>query len=338
MKDLLKGFLAPIIALLAALGVTALAMTLLSNSPTEALLYLFIGPAQSRLALGNVLEYASLITLAGIAASMAFRSGSFNLGGEGQAFAGGLTAAAFAIAFPNLPRPVALPLALSTGCLAGGLLGSVPGVLRARWNVDELISSFLLSAAVLPIGNVLLGGIMKDPDSYLIAARPLPAAFQTAHWWPPSGFGPTALWALTGSAIAVLFLGYTRRGYEWRLRGANESFARYGGIRTGFIAVGSMSLSGAVFGFAGAAALAESGQAVQGFTSGLGWDGLAVALIAASRPSVVPLAALAYAWLTHGTQAAMMHTGFSYSLSSLVQASVFLLVTAKLFSKRKSRW
>jgi simple sugar transport system permease protein len=329
--------LAPFAAILGALSIAAVTMVLLSDSPGDTVFYLLAGPFLSRLAAGDLLESSARLVIAGLAASLAFRSGSFNLGGEGQALAGGLSAAAVAVVLPDLPGFAALPLALLAGMLTGALMGSISGVLRALWGVDELISSFLLSAAAIPAGQVLLGGVLKDPQSYLIAAPPLPRAYRLGSWWPPSRLGPVIIWAAVLTVLLILFLGFTRRGYEWKLKGANEQFARYGGIRTGLISIGALSLSGAFYAAAGTAALLDSPQAVQGFTAGLGWDGLAVALIAGSRPSLVPLAALAYTWIIHGSRAAMMHTGFPYALSGLVQAAVFLLVTASALSRPRRK-
>lgn len=325
----LKFLGAPVAALAAALVVAGLTVVILSKEPGQAIAYLISGPFMTRLSLGNFIETSARLTLAGLAASLAFRSGSFNLGGEGQALAGGLAAAAVALYFPGIPRVIAIPAAVAAGMAAGGLIGSVSGVLKAKWGVDELISSFLLSASLGPVGHVLLSGAMKDSSSYLIAAPPLPAQYMLPSWWPPSRLGPVLIWALLATTAAILFLNYTRRGYEWRLRGANERFARYGGIRTGRVAITSLAVSGTLYALAGSSALLDSGQAIQGFTAGLGWNGLAIALIAGSRPELIPFAALAYTWLLGGTEAALMHTSFPYSLGGLVQATVFLFVTAR---------
>jgi simple sugar transport system permease protein len=306
-------------------------MLFLSDEPGRALYYLVAGPALSPMAFGNLLDRAALITLTGTGFALAFRAGSFNLGGEGQAFAGGLAAAAVALALPGIPRPVAALAAAVAGVVVGAFLGVVPGILRARWGVDELIATFLIAGAILPIGNVLLGGPMKDPGSYLIAAPPLPEAFRLTRWLPPSRIGPPLVWAVVAAAGASVFLAATRRGYEWRLRGAQEAFARYGGINVGRIAVTSLGVSGGLHGLAGGAALLGSyGQAVQGFTAALGWDGLAAALMARHKPLLIPIAAVAYAWLSHGARAAMIHTGFPFALGGVVQATVFLLVTARI--------
>lgn len=319
----------PAIALLSTLGIITIITALLSDEAGRAILWILIGPARNSLILGDFLAEVSRLTLAGTAAAMAFRAGSFNLGGEGQALAGGLAAAAVAILFPHLSTLGAIGLAVAAGIAAGAVIGGLSGLLKTRWNIDEMISTFLISAAVIPIGQVLLGGVMKDPGSYLIAAPPLPEAYRLNLWLPPSRLGPASIWAALAVITAFLFFTYSRPGYEWRLCGANRDFARYGGVQTGLIVTVSLAASGGIYGLAGAAALMDGGQAVQGFTGGLGWNGLAVALIAASRPEFVPIAAFAYAWLYAGTQAAMMHTGFSYSLSGVVQAVVFLLVTAQ---------
>ena len=326
------SFTALAAALILALGI----MSLLSDNPGAAVKYMIAGPFMNKMAMGNLIEAAARLVLAGTAASLAFKAGLFNLGGEGQALAGGLAAAAVALYFPSLPRYIALPAALAAGLSAGALIAAISGVLKVLWNVDELISSFLISASMGPVGHVLLNNVMKDGESYLIAAPPLPENYRLTLFWPPSRMTVVIIWALAVSLAAWIFLKFTRWGYEWRLRGANEEFARYGGIKTGSIAVASLSVSGLLYAAAGSAALMDGGQAVQGFTAGLGWDGLAIALIAGSRPELIPLAALAYSWLIEGTRAAMMHTGFPFALGGIVEAAVFLFVTAGSFGiKRK---
>jgi len=327
-----KSHTASFLALAAAFIMAVLTMAFFSGNPGEAVKYMIIGPFMSPMALGNLLETTARLVLAGTAASLAFRAGLFNLGGEGQALAGGLAAAALALYLPDLPRVWAIPAALTAGLAAGAVIAAFSGFLRVKWNVDELISTFLISASMGPVGHVLLNNLMKDPESYLIAAPPLPESYRLVSYWPPSRLTAVLFWALITALLSYLFLKFTRRGYEWKLRGANEQFARYGGIETGSIAVAALSLSGALYAAAGTGALLDSGQAVQGFTSGIGWDGLAIALIAGSWPEFIPLAAISYSWLIQGTGAAMMHTGFPFALSGLVQATVFLFVTARRFS------
>ncbi len=323
MPDLRK----PLIALGGTLGLVVLVVLLFSSTPATAISYLLAGPLMSSLALGNTLALAARLALAGLAASLAFSAGNFNLGGEGQALAGGLAGAAVALGLPNLPPFIAPLTAAAAGMLAGAALGAVSGFLRVRWQVDELISTFLISAAAAPAAHVLLSGPLKDSSSYLIAAPALGESYRLSAWLPPSRLGPVILWVIPAVLLIHFFLSRTLKGFEWRVCRANREFARYGGIRNGRIIFHSLLLSGALYALAGSAALLDSGQAVQGFTGGLGWNGLAVALMASSRPLRVPLLALAYAWLLQGSQAALLHTDFPYALGGLVQGMIFILVT-----------
>ncbi len=313
-------------AFMVALGVACL-MILLADKPGHTILWLLSGAFRSYSAFGSMLENAARLTITGLAAAIVFNTGLFNLGGEGQAVSGGLSAAAMAIMLPDLPIFPAMVISITVGMGAGGIMGGFSGFLKARYECDELISSFLLSLAILPVGGSLLGGAMRDPESYLIGAPPLPSTYRLPQWLPPSNLSPIVLWAVILVVLSVLFLYYTRYGYEWRLRGVSPRFASYGGINTNRITVLSMTLSGSLYGLGGVTALLNSGQAIQGFTSGLGWNGLVVALIAGNRLEFVPLAALAYAWLITGTQSAMTQTGFPFAFSGLIQAVVFLLIT-----------
>lgn len=332
MKDqhtLLQKGLVPIGTILATFSLIILVIILLTDEAWLVISWLLTGAVRSRLSFGNLLENTARLTITGLAASLALKSGLVNLGGEGQALAGGLSAAAIAMLLPNLPRIPALVLLVLVGASAGALIGSISGMLKAWWNVDEMMSSFLLAASILPLGTLLLRTKMKDAESYLIAAPPLPQGYRLAMWMPPSRFGVVFIWGMFLLITVFLFFHYTHRGYQWRLHAANPLFARYGGINTRSIVICSMGVSGALFGLGGTAVLLDGGQAVQGFTNGLGWNGLAVALIARNRPEFVPIAALVYSWLEIGTQSAMLHTGFPFILTGLIQAIVFLLITTR---------
>lgn len=330
----MTGILRSIFAIFIVLTILILALSGTSGGFVSGFTDMLLGPFSSALAFGNFLETTAKLILAGLAASMAFSAGCFNLGGEGQVLAGGLAATAVAVCFPELPRGLALTLALGVGFCAGGIIGTVSGALKAKWQVDELISTFLISAAILNLGDALLVGSLKDADSYLIAAPPLPSAYRLLPWWPPSRLSAVLIWAVLLIATTHIFLRFTIWGYRWRLRKASNAFASYVGINTGSIAVVSLAASGALYGLAGVAALMDSGQAIQGFTSNLGWDGLAIALVAGTRPIWVPVFAIIYTWIILGAQTAMLNSGFSFALSGLVQAVIFFLVTAKRFEGR----
>jgi len=332
----MTGVLKSLFAIVVVLAILMLALSGSSGGFVSGFTDMLLGPFVSTLAFGNFLETAAKLSLAGLAASVAFNAGCFNLGGEGQALVGGLAAAAMAICLPELPRSLALTLAVAAGICAGGIIGAVSGVLRAKWRVDELISTFLISAVALNIGYALLVGPLRDANSYLIAAPPLPSTYRLLSWWPPSRLSAVLIWAALLIMVTHVFLKFTIWGYRWRLRKTNIAFASYAGINTASIAIVSLAVSGALHGLAGAAALMDRGQAVQGFTSNLGWDGLAIALVAGTKPKWVPVFAIVYTWIILGAQTAMLSSGFSFALSGLVQATVFFLMTAKRVEGRRS--
>jgi len=325
----MTGVLRSVFAIVLVLTILMLALSGSIGGFVSGLTDMLLGPFTSALSFGNFLETTAKLILAGLAASLALSSGCFNLGGEGQVLAGGLAATAVAIHFPELPRWLALTLAVGAGFYAGGIIGAVSGVLRAKWRVDELISTFLISAAVLNFGDALLLGPLRDVNSYLISAPPLPSAYQLLRWWPPSSLSAVLIWAVLLTIATYIFLKFTIWGYRWRLRRANIAFAAYVGINTTSIAIVSLAASGALYGLAGVAALMDSGQAVQGFTSNLGWDGLAIALVAGTKPRWVPVFAIIYTWIVLGAQTATLSSGFSFALSGLVQATIFFLMAAR---------
>jgi len=323
------GTLRTISAIVAVLIIVMLALSGTGGGFVSGFTDMLLGPFISALAFGNFLETAAKLTLAGLAASMAFSAGCFNLGGEGQVLAGGLAATAVAIYLPELPRGLALTLIVAVGFCAGGIIGTMSGILRAKWRVDELISTFLISAVIANLGYALLVGPLRDLDSYLIAAPPLPSAYQLLPWWPPSRLSAVLVWAVLLTMATHIFLQFTIWGYRWRLRKANIEFASYVGINTASIAIVSLAASGALYGLVGAAALMDSGRAIQGFTNNLGWDGLAIGLVAGNRPRWIPIFAIVYTWIILGAQTATVKSGFSFALSGLVQAIIFFLVTAR---------
>ncbi len=310
--------------------------------PAAALQAFFLGPFSSLFAFGNMIDAAVPLTLAGLGMAICFRAGVLNLGGEGQVYGAGVLAAA--LATTGAPAgPAGTVAVMAAGAALGAALAGISGWLRYRWETNELISSYLLSAVVLLAGDWLITGPLDDPASNLMAAREIPRSLWLAGLLPPSHLSTGLFLAFGAAALTSLFLAGTRWGYELRLCGANRSFARYGGVHVGLYLVLPMVLSGALHGLAGATALLGTyHRAVKGFSLGMGWNAIAIALIARNRPLAVIPAALFYAWLDAGARTATVLAGVSYEMILLVQAVIFYLVTAQalaeLVLKRSRAW
>ena len=328
------------LALLAAFAVAALLLLAFSSSFASALGLFFLGPFKNLYYFGNMLNAGVALAIAGLAASIAFATRSFNLGGEGQVYVGAIAAAVVCAATPAAGGAPGALLGIAAGAAAGGALGWLSGFLKRSLGVDELISSFLASSAAVYLGDYLITGPFQDPSSNFQTTAAVPAAFRFAKLLPPSGLSSGSFVALAAVAAAWFLLSRTRFGFELRMTGLNAEFAKYCGIDTGAYAASSMAISGALYGLAGSVLILGSYfKAMKGFSSGLGWSGLAVALIAGRNPLAILPAALFFAYVDAGAKAVMVGADVSSEIVSVVQAAVFFLVTARaldeLFLRRR---
>jgi simple sugar transport system permease protein len=334
LPDWLAGALRPevsggilLILLISLLAAVALALVL-SETPGKTLWYFFLGPVSSVYHFGNTLNSAVPLILGGIGVSIAMRANHFNLGGEGQVYSGAFvtTAAALALAHWGIAGAV---LALFAGALFSGFAAGLSGLCKARWNTSELITSFLLSNALVLITNYLVTGPFLDPGTNLQSTRKIPLAFRLPLILPPSNLSAALFIALGAAILAQVFLTRTRRGYEIRVAGINETFARYGGINTKVHTVLVLFLSGVFYGLAGGLAVYGTYYGtVKEFSSGLGWNGLAAALIARFHPPAVIPAGIFFAWISSGARIAMQNSDLTFEVAAIVQSVVFFLVTS----------
>jgi simple sugar transport system permease protein len=334
LPDWLAGALRPevsggilLILIISLLAVIALALAL-SKTPGKTLWFFFLGPLRNVYHFGNMLNSAVPLIFGGIGVSIAMRANHFNLGGEGQVYAGAFITTVAALALARWGIAGAL-LALAAGALFSGFAAGLSGLFKVRWNTSELITSFLLSNALVLITNYLVTGPFLDPATNLQSTRKIPPAFRLPLILPPSNLSAALFIALGAVILARLFLTRTRIGYEIRLAGINETFARYGGINTKAHTVLVLFISGAFYGLAGGLAVYGTYYGtVKEFSSGLGWNGLAAALIARFHPPAVIPASLFFAWISSGARLAMQNSDLTFEVAAIVQSVVFFLVTS----------
>ncbi len=318
------------IALIAAVLVTVVMLVIGSRTPQAAIRAFFFGPFSNTYYLGNMINGFTVLVLTGLGAALAFRAGVFNLGGEGQVYIAAVVTAVTANAVTHASAPVGIALALTAGVLAAAMTAGLSGLFRFLWDTDELITSFLIASASIPIIDYMIVGPLNDPASNLLTTPRIPEALRLLRILPPSRLHIGIIAALAVAALAYFLLFHTVRGYEWRLTGLNIEFARYGGINTGMYILVPMAISGALHGLAGSFhVLGTHHAALVGFSAGLGWNGLAVALIGRSHPLGVLPAAMVFAYLQSGSRTAILHTEFTFELATIIQAVVFFIITAQ---------
>jgi len=212
---------------------------------------------------------------------------------------------------------------------ASGLLAGFSGYLKAKWNTNELITTFLVSNAMILIVNYLISGPFVDPLTNLISTRQIPEVAELTLVLPPSNLNTSLVTALAAVFIIHALMYRSKTGFELRMYGNNNKFAMYAGISHTYYQIMPMFVSGAMYGLSGAMAIFGTYHAViKEFSVGLGWNALAVALIARYRPFAVIPAALFFAYIDSGAHSAMLYSDVTFELSSIVQATVFFLVSS----------
>jgi simple sugar transport system permease protein len=300
----------------------------LSETPGKTLWYFFLGPTQNVYYFGNLINSAVPLIFGGLGAAVALQGNSFNLGGEGQIYAGAFSATVGALVLAPLGGAGAV-LAALFGAAVSACVAGLSGLLKAKWNTSELITSFLLSSALVLIINYFVTGPFLDPGTNLQATRKIPESFRLPLILKPSNLSAALFAALAAALLTHLFLYRTLPGYEIRITGVNERFAAYGGIDTAWSRILPMVLSGGLYGIGGALAVFGTYYAtVKEFSAGLGWNSFAVALIARSKPWAVIPAGIFFAWIGSGARLAMQFSDVTVEIALVVQSAVFFLVSS----------
>ncbi len=333
-KKSLGGFLASFtglaLTLILSFGLVIALIFILSKTPAKTIYAFFIGPFTNKYYFGNMLNVAVPLVFTGLGMAMAFKSSVFNLGGEGQTYAGGLAVTAVCLALPVANGNLGGLLAIAAAAVLSGAIAGLSGYFKMKWNADEMISSFLLSSAVMLIINYFITGPLDDPNNNMLASLPLAHQYGLLKLFPPSKLNLSAFFAIAAAVIVFLFMNRSHVGYEMRMCGLNREFSRYGGINVSKYLVLPMILSGALHGIGGGLmVLGTYGVLYQGFSFGMGWNGIAVALIAKNNPLGVLPAALLFAYLDAGAKSAMLNGDVTFEIASIAQSFIFYFVTAQ---------
>lgn len=327
-----------IIALGVSFALAAIYALAASKDPRGALFAFFIGPFSNAYAFNSLLESAAPLLACALGACIAFRAGAFNLGGEGQASVGTLAAAVVVAAVQRtqiLPPALGIVAALLAAAAAGACLALLSALAERRAGAEVMLTSFLFAQAATIAVDWAIGGPLKDPGSNLLGMAPIPSAFRLPLLAPPSPLSLAFPLALALAVATVFLTKGTRAGMELKILGKSPAFAKAVGLSSG-LGVRAMAASGALAGIAGGfLVMGQAGRAVKGMTGGVGWNGLAVALISGSDGIGAIPAALFFSWLDSGTRQASMLSDLSADSSSVLKAVALFLITARLAGDRR---
>lgn len=339
--------LVPLGAGAAALFFGALIILALGANPLQAYEAMLQGAFGSPNALADSLVKAGPILFVAIGTCIAYRGGVINIGGEGQLVLGALGATVVALVFPDMPSVLLIPFALAVGFVAGGFWAAIAGFLKARFQVNEVLSTVMLNAIAVLFMTYLLHGVLIDPTELDNSIR-IPQTQRLTLLADLPRLVPTRLHAgiLFGMIVAVavyILLWRTTIGYRIRAVGFNPIASRYGGINVNRYQILAITLSGALAGLGGAVEvlgvnhrLFTDGSAT-GFTGNAGFNGIVAALFGGLHPlGAIPASFLFGALLTGANsmqRTVQVPSAFVTMLDGLV---VIFVVSSQIWAKRRA--
>lgn len=309
--------------------------------PLEAYGAMLSGAFDSARHIGDFLEYAMVLCVCGLACVLGARVGIFNVGGEGQLLLGAIAACQVGVWLDGLTPWLVLPLAALAAMAAGGLYALIPGVLKVKVKVNEVITTIMLNTVAASFCQYLAKGPWKNANKNMVAAT---EQLNARYWFGGLIGGSNLSTAILAAAVLALVIWYvmqkTSRGYEMKLTGQNERFARFIGIRTSRLVLVCMLLSGALCGLVGMFRVYGAEHLFRDSISrDYYFEGLMVAMIARYQPLAVVFLSLFFAALKIGAQGMELAAGVPNQIYLIIQTVVIFLMAAEsgLFGALQNR-
>ena len=323
-----------ILAILAAMLIGSIILMTIGADVLKTYMVILFEPLKTTLQLSEVLLRAIPLTIIALGISVAYRSGIINIGAEGQMAMGILGTTAVALAFPELPKPVLLPMAVLAGAISGGVWGFIPGFLKAKLQVSELLSTVMLNYIAAQFYTFLLRGPMLDPAELTMGSGTPQSMRLSRNRWlgrflPGTRLHTGLLLALILALLIFFLLWKTSYGYKMRAAGASSRAAKYGGISVTWYLVIAMVISGAFAGMAGAIEIAGvHRRAIEGITGGYGFSGIVVALFGGLHPAGIIPASFFFGLLIVGADMTQRMVGVPANMVNVLQGIIILVIVA----------
>ncbi len=287
--------------------------------------------------IGELVIQSMPILLTGLSVGFAFRTGLFNIGAEGQLMAGSLAATAIALTV-KAPVFIHVPMVLLAGMAAGAAWGAIPGFLKAKFNVHEVVVTIMLNYIALHFNNWSILKVFGSVDRVKTAEFPVTALLKDP-WLAAITNGSRLNWGFLPVILAILaywfILEKTTFGFGLRAVGFNKDAAKYAGMKVERNMVLSMVIAGAFAGLAGAIITTGTFSFGRALTAaeGYGFDGIAVALVGMNKAPGILLAGLLFGMLKSAGPL-MQSAGIPREIGGIIQASIVMLVAMKLGLER----
>ncbi|MEO8285105.1 MAG: ABC transporter permease [Chloroflexota bacterium] len=322
------AILLPIASILGALLLGALVLVLAGHNPIEVYAAMFGGAFGSNNGLAETLVKTIPLLFAALGVSIAFRMLLWNIGAEGQLHLGAIFATGTALfLIPGAPSYIMIPAMIVAGFVGGGLWGLIPGVLRAYFKVNEIITSLMLNYVAILLSEYLVYGPWRNPEGFgFPGTAPLP----DAAWLPrllPTRVHLGLLIGLIAAALLYIILRRTVWGYQIRVIGENDRAARYAGMNIARNILLVMLVSGGLAGLAGMSEVAGIAHQLQrNLSPGYGYTAIIVAWLARLNPWTIVVVSFLFAGLLVGGDQLQISMGLPAAIAPMLQGTILFFL------------
>jgi ABC-type uncharacterized transport system permease subunit len=314
-------------AVVVALALGAIILRVNGFAASDIVNVMVVGAFHDERSIAEVLLKATPLVLIGVGLCVAFRCSIWNIGAEGQLYAGAAAAAACGVSFQGLPAFLHIAVVLLAGTAAGALWASLAGLLKVHFRASEVVTTIMLNYIAIIGVSYLVTGPLKEPGS----SYPESAKFARDIWLPrflpPTRLHIGILFAVAIAVVAYVFLFRTSPGYAVRIVGLNPRAAAYAGIDVSRNILLAIAISGALAGLAGAIEIdGVNYRLYQDISPGYGFEGIAVALLANNNPLAAIASGLLFAALRSGSEVLQINAQVPQVLVFIIQGLVILSV------------
>jgi general nucleoside transport system permease protein len=338
-RRIVLAIVTPLAAILVALLVSALILLLTGYDPVTAFTAMWKGAFADARTISEVLIKATPLIIIAAGLSVAFRASIWNIGAEGQFYAGAVAATAAGIYLPALPIFIHIPIVLVAAIVSGALWGMLAGWLKVRFNASEIVTTIMLNyIAIIGTGWLVTGPMIEGAGKYPQTAKIFESAM-LPRFLPPTRLHAGFLLALVVCLVLYVLLFRTSTGYAIRAVGINSDAARYAGIDVRRNILLAMAISGGSAGLAGGVEIAGVAfRLYQEISPGFGFDAIAVALLANNNPLGVIFSGILFGALRSGSEMMQITAHIPSVLVFAIQGLVILaVVTFGVYRQRSAQ-
>lgn len=319
--------LLPFIAIVATFILTSIILLISKVDPLQAFYYILVDPLSSRSSLIEILVKTTPLFLTGIAVTVAFASGFFNIGAEGQMMAGAAAGAGLGMVIHNVSPVLGIPAMILGGFIAGAAWVLIPALLKVKLSVDEVVTTLLMNSVVGYVISFLLNGPWKSPISGWPQSPEIDKATMFFKLIPRTRLHFGFIIALVMVFLIWLLLKKTRLGFNMRASGMAKDAAFFTGIDVNKTMLISALISGGIAGIAGAVEVGGIHyHLIEALSGGLGYSGIIVATLSSLNPLGVVPSALFIGLIDTGSQTLSRAMGVPVHLGDIVQALLLLVI------------